>query len=181
MSKMLDSVVHSFTSIAEMKGEIIEDCSLCFQSVENATQEVELNEAFRIPIMDPDSNCMRALRFFLYCSVNGAVSPYYSKSCAIVQSSGSGKSRTIMELAEMLPVIYICERDKGDTGYPRTSVKVVEKLGNVHPEANSLHLCDLYIYLRCVAFYDTAIKFAAALKGLVSLYRYVSKSYEIGH
>ena len=131
--------------------------------------------------MDPDSEFTRALRFFLYCSVNGAEGEYYSKSCAIVQSSGSGKSRTITTLAEMLPVIYICQRDDKDTGYPQTLVKIFERLGAVSPEAESLRLSDLYIYLRCVAFFQTSAKFAAAIKTLVSLKMYVPEPCEIGH
>ena len=136
--------------------------------------------SFKVPIMDPDSNCERALRFFLYCSVNGVGGKHYSRSCAIVQSSGSGKSRTVMELAERLPVIYICERKDDDKGYPRPSVEIIKRLERMHPEADTPRLCDLYIYLRCVAFYHTTVKFAVALKTLVSLEKkYSSESYDI--
>ena len=168
--------------IAEATGENIERCPRCFKPIEHSSEEIEAMQAsFRVPIMDPDSNCIRALRFFLYCSVNGAGGKYYSKSCAIVQSSGSGKSRMITTLAEMLPVIYICERKDEDTGYPHTLVKIFERLGDVSPEAKSLGLSDLYIYLRCVAFFQTSAKFAAAVKMLVSLKMYVTEPCEIGH
>ena len=148
--------------------------------VDNSAEVARMYASFRVPFIDHDWNCARALRFFRFCSVMGAEEFYYSKSCAIVQSSGSGKSRLIANIAEMLPVFYMCERKAGDTGYPETLMKIIGKLAYVHPEADS-RTCDLYIYLRCVAFYQTAAKFAAAIKTLVSLNAYVSEPYEIGY
>ena len=47
----------------------------------------------------------------------------YYNYLPVVQSSGYGKTRSICELAKSHPLIYICFRDKGSTGYPPATPK----------------------------------------------------------
>jgi hypothetical protein len=47
---------------------------------------------------------------------------------AIVQSSGYGKTRAALELAKTRPLIYICFRKEGSTGYPPATPQSKELL-----------------------------------------------------
>lgn len=115
---------------------------------------------------DPNQGVARALNFFNHVSENGGVKDFYSKSVAVVQSSGSGKSRLIYELAARTPTIYVCLRKSDDTGIPKGSpVDLYELIvgGPVpHIEDRVPGKSDLWVYSCCVAFFCVANIFTLA-------------------
>ena len=75
--------------------------------------------------------------------------PVYVKSC-------SGKTRSVLELGHHLPLFYVCQRQLGDSGYPKQSVKLTEKLALTSEEREQckgeLYHLDAFVYCKCVSF-----------------------------
>lgn len=115
---------------------------------------------------DPNQGVARAFNWFSNVSEHGGVKTFYSKSVAIVQSSGSGKSRLVYELAANIPTIYVCLRKPDDTGIPKGSPVDLYNLivGRPAPriEDRVPSKCDLWVYSCCVAFFCVANIFTVA-------------------
>ena len=104
--------------------------------------------------------------------MKGANQPFYSKSCAIIQSSGMGKSRLIAEIGNDLPTYYSCcrmpeegygfpEETPGLMGYLTEPISLPEHGPSSASETESssrvgrhaLETCyyDVIMYSRCVS------------------------------
>lgn len=83
---------------------------------------------------------------------------FYAPWLSIVQSSGTGKTRAIFELAQekKASLFYVCYRDKNDTGYPLATHKVFDFLHmepDEYDDDNELTDPDLRLYCRYVGFF----------------------------
>ncbi|CAG8525671.1 5338_t:CDS:2, partial [Paraglomus brasilianum] len=79
------------------------------------TASTVLDKAFKVPFQQ-DVNYLAKLDQQIHAVANGG-NEFYNY-LAIVQSSGYGKTRAALELAKTHPLIYICLRKEGSTGYP---------------------------------------------------------------
>ena len=85
-------------------------------------EEKQFAQAFRVPYDDPKGK--RVDRFVSFCNKCVKMwnpAKYYALYSSIVQSSGTGKSRLLAEVAKKRYVIYCCLRGPGSTGYPPSS------------------------------------------------------------
>ena len=113
--------------------------------------------AFKVGYSDANHGLLRALRYFEYCAVEGASAEVYAKSCAIVQSSGSGKSRLVAEIAKHIPTVYICHRDDSERGsYPLSTPLIRDFLLDTSGLDNPQRNGDLYVFSKAIALYCTA-------------------------
>jgi hypothetical protein len=82
----------------------------------------ELERAFEAPFIDPNN----AVKFNLLSKIskNAAKwkrSEYHAPFTSIIQSSGSGKSRTVYECGDNCWLFFLCFRPIGSSGYPHRS------------------------------------------------------------
>jgi hypothetical protein len=95
-------------------------------------------------------------------------SKYYAPWLTIIQSSSTGKTRSVFELAEWkkMQMFYVCKRMKGDTGYPPSTNALFDLL---HAEPQALpgraHDADLMLYCRFASFMLQAWRYAASGSG----------------
>lgn len=93
---------------------------------------------------------------------------YFSPCVNIVQSSGTGKTRSVFQLAKCglnngqpVPLFYVCHREPGDTGYPASTDAIFYFLHfpNTMPSADVelVLLCRYYAFL--LLLYDLATSF----------------------
>jgi hypothetical protein len=81
---------------------------------------------------------------------------FFSPWLIIFQSSGTGKTRSVFELAQRTNTVmfYVCGRKPGDTGYPHGTPEVYNLLHS-EPERVAAGVAvdaDLYLYCRYIAF-----------------------------
>ena len=115
-----------------------------------------IKKEFSVDYTDKFGNLERLWRYLTVASKRGGMHPIYSKSCAIVQSSCSGKTRSVLELGHHLPLFYVCQRQPDDSGYPKQNIKLTEKLALTLEEKEQCkgepyHL-DILRYCKCVSF-----------------------------
>lgn len=117
-------------------------------------------EAFSCKYID---NCIFLLKFIdklAYCSLKGRGGWLFSKSCALIQGSCSGKSRAIIEVGKIVPLIYLCNRTVGDTGYPGATPLIMERLMRAPNTLESKNIpFNVILYFRVVVFFATSAKF----------------------
>jgi hypothetical protein len=94
---------------------------------------------------------------------NGRTS-FFSPWLIIFQSSGTGKTRSVFELAQRTNTVmfYVCGRKPGDTGYPHGTPEVYNLLHSEpeRVEAGVAVEADLYLYCRYIAFLWQAWRYA---------------------
>jgi len=85
--------------------------------------ETSLKEAFTCNYIDPSGLLTWFLGCIMYlCSAyKKGAGQWFSPYTCLVQSSGTGKSKLVYELAKVIPVLYVCFRKKGAVGYPSRS------------------------------------------------------------
>ena len=69
--------------------------------------------------------------FLKIAFASGPIDPssnVYAMVIAILQASGSGKSRSIMEIGLTTPLLYLCHREDGETGFPRRTPYIIDHL-----------------------------------------------------
>ena len=113
-------------------------------------------KAFAVEFNDEHYGLARAVQYFEYCTVHGATGMIYSKSCAIVQSSGSGKSRLMTEIAALIPTLYVCHREDTDQNYPPSTPFIRNFLLEVDTRENVRGKEDLFIFAKSIALYCSA-------------------------
>jgi hypothetical protein len=91
---------------------------------------------------------------------------FFSPWLIIFQSSGTGKTRSVFELAQRTNTVmfYVCGRKPGDTGYPHGTPEVYNLLHS-EPERVAAGVAvdaDLYLYCRYIAFLWQAWRYAQA-------------------
>jgi hypothetical protein len=87
-------------------------------------------KAFEHKYEDPNKVLLRFLQHLeCECVGNWTDSEYYAAYLSLVQSSGTGKTRLLKELAikEKVFVAYACLRTKKDSGYPTGTSKIVDR------------------------------------------------------
>ena len=100
------------------------------ESKGHETDELVYTDAFNADYEDPKYLVNRFHRHLGECLGTWSKTSHYSPYVALVQSSGTGKSRLIRELSKKgVYVIYVCLRDIRDTGYPARSELANELLG----------------------------------------------------
>ncbi len=124
---------------------------------ENYITPLKFEKAFHNVFVDDYGALQSAYNYFDQCSASGACGTYYSKSCAIVQASGSGKSRLMYELGLKIPMFYVCFRGDGEKESYPLATPIVRKLlfgisDSKKEEASGLFLADVHAYVRCVTF-----------------------------
>ena len=149
---------------------------------QDGNDTVNLQKAFVSRFVDPNKlNVFTAEHFFKYCSYMGNGPVYYSKSCAIVQSSGTGKSRIIAEISKNRPVYYGCCREKGENAFPYGTEGLMEFFSEkiapprldpaggestaaVLKEAGPVesYYYDVMVYSRCVSVMLASFTFSLA-------------------
>jgi hypothetical protein len=129
-------------------------CDICHARARATPHHVSfMKDAFEADYFDPDDNLGTFERTFAFASANGASGSFYSKSVAIIQSSLSGKTRTMMELSRRIPMIYICNREPNESsGYPLSTPDLFDWLSTV-PDYISGDL-DIYVHCQCAALLD---------------------------
>jgi hypothetical protein len=122
-----------------------------------------LIESFARSYFDPYKNVDR-FRDHLYECMNrhyehkNIRKPIYkSPYTAIIQASGVGKSKLIVELGNTVPVIYVSFSQATGTGFPRRTVGLVNHFefgfagAPFHPDLPALRLCGIFIAgFRCL-------------------------------
>ncbi|SPO31905.1 uncharacterized protein UTRI_06742 [Ustilago trichophora] len=100
----------------------------------------------------------------------------YLKGTPIVQSSGTGKTCMVLELANYAPLLYICLRAQGSTllqGFPQSEVKPVSYFVNSlkkqmlnnkgKPSGIPMYCCDLQVAAFLGAWFQQLVKQLAPL------------------
>ena len=82
-------------------------------------------KAFKVDFQDP-TNYVQELREAVMNSSKVSVTHY--NYLAVIQSSGYGKTRSILEFAKNRCHVYICFRKKDSSGYPKGTPKNEEML-----------------------------------------------------
>lgn len=104
---------------------------------------------FKGTFIDPYGAVHLIQRYLEHCSTGWRViKSQQAPSCAILQSSGSGKSRLMVEVANTVPTLYLCCRHQKDTGYPPRSPIIVD-----HLCFNGNRVGSFRAYARCAAFF----------------------------
>lgn len=101
--------------------------------------------------------------FLKIAFASGPIDPssnVYAMVIAILQASGSGKSRSIMEIGLTTPLLYLCHREDGETGFPRRTPYIIDHL--MFRNDQSL-VSDWWIFSRCAAFFCVASTYSSAL------------------
>ena len=65
--------------------------------------------------------------------------PFLSPYIALVQSSGTGKTRALRKLSQFVPTVYLCSRKDGESGYPRGTPGIEVFLGTMTDERSAMH------------------------------------------
>lgn len=108
---------------------------------------------------DPNDGVNLVRRFFEHCSTDWHTNgQQYAPSCAIVQSSGSGKSRLMVEIAKTTPTLYICCRASGDSGYPPRTRIIVE-----HLLFRESMVTEEQVFCRCAALFCVGSLYARVM------------------
>jgi hypothetical protein len=122
-----------------------------------------LAKSFKTSYADCYGNLRRAAEYFRCCSTADTL--FYSKSCAIIQSSCSGKTRMVLTLAEHIPTLYICQREAAESSYPPGTPSIVPRFhDNIPDDAVTTGKQDLFMYARCAAFLYVAHSYNATIQ-----------------
>ncbi len=147
--EMCQNIVSGFCRIYQKDVK----CDICHASAMGTLRRpATYVEAFRVDYFDPDDIRGTFERTFAFASQKGALNSYYSKSVAIIQCSLSGKTRCMMELSRRIPMIYICNRESDDSGYPISTPDILHWLSTVPDNVNGY--ADVYVHCRCAALLD---------------------------
>lgn len=123
----------------------------------------DLNRAFQIDFKD-HANYMSFLENQLN-KVSNSSENYYNY-LPVVQSSGYGKTRSICELAKSHPLIYICFRDKGSTGYPPATPKSDVMLKEIKEAADiesAEEMAKIWLKSMIFVFYEMRLEESSKL------------------
>jgi len=145
---------------AYLKSE--EPCA-CPPVVEDPAQSqvlVPCTVPFEGSFRDPYGGARLAVRYLEHCSAGWCRrGMQFAPSCAILQSSGSGKSRLLVEIAKTMPTFYVCSREADDlVGYPRRSPRIAD-----HLSFGGRSVAEEHAYARCAAFFCVASVYARAV------------------
>ena len=133
------------------------------KSVAVVVAPADLVSAFKADYTDPWKNRDRFINHLYECmDLHYAnISSYKAPYTAIIQSSGTGKSKLLSEVAKQIPVIYVSLLDIKGSGFPRRTHALAPSF--VWSLANKLHtvnlpalrLCGIYIAgIRCFAAHN---------------------------
>lgn len=82
-----------------------------------------LSKAFAVDYVDVDCNRVSVLKKVAGVACRRPGGRNYSRTLAIIQ--GSGKSRTMLEIALDVPTMYFCFREPGQAGFPPATPSVL--------------------------------------------------------
>ena len=86
---------------------------------------------------------------------------YYFRGTPVVQSSGTGKSRMILELKTHTPLLYVCLQNPEADGNAKTGYPLADEgVRKYFEDANKTHanLCDLQVACFLKAWFETLVK-----------------------
>ena len=98
----------------------------------------QLQKSFSAEYLDPNNVVNDFLSYVQRCAVSYRQfgSEFFAPYIALVQSSGSGKTRLLRECADLLPTLYVCFRT--GSGYPPYTTNAIASLFENLGRTNSL-------------------------------------------
>jgi hypothetical protein len=123
--------------------KLLDSIRTCVERTQSSQPAIEqLQASFSAEYMDPFNVVKDFVSYVDLCarSYRKYISEFYSPYIALVQTSGSGKSRLLRECADLLPTLYICFRT-GKSGYPPYTSKAVATLFENLDRSQNLDVC----------------------------------------
>ena len=81
-----------------------------------------VQKAFNRTFQDPSNLSERFIQFIDKCLDDyETIKGYYAPYTTLVQASGTGKSKLLINVAEKIITVYCCLRDSKSSGYPSRS------------------------------------------------------------
>ena len=90
----------------------------------------QLRQSFKMPFGDPWLGFQRFVAYIQKCAAGWSDQKYFAPYIALVQSSGTGKSRYVYEYGKQGWLIYVCLRDEMSSGFPLRTPILADILEN---------------------------------------------------